>query len=138
MKYLKLFESFNSIEELVNDANDICLELNDNNIRTECYYNNPYVLNGESQPGFITVGMEKMYGDNEFSYDADILEWHQVEEVVDRLIEYFESNGWELSSILTDGDNLIHPKKWIETLRKKAPNGKNYVFSGLTINFVKN
>ena len=74
MKYLKLFESFNSIEELVNDANDICLELNDNNIRTECYYNNPYVLNGESQPGFITVGMEKMYGDNEFSYDADILE----------------------------------------------------------------
>lgn len=138
MKYIKLFESFISKEELVQDANDICLELNDNNIRTECYYNNPYVLDGKSQPGFITVGMEKNYGDNEFSYDADILEWYQVEEVVDRLIEYFESNGWKLSVIMTDGDNLINPKEWIETLRKKAPNGKNYVFSGLTINFVKN
>ncbi len=138
MKYIKLFESFISKEELVQDANDICLELNDNNIRTECYYNNPYVLDGKSQPGFITVGMEKMYGDEEWSYDADILEWHEVEEVVDRLIEYFESNGWKLSVIMTDGDNLINPKEWVETLRKKAPNGKNYVFSGLTINFIEN
>ena len=133
MKYLKLFESFNSIEELVNDAKDICLELNDDNIRTECYYNNPYVVDGKSHPGFITVGMEKMYGDNEFSYDADILEWHQVEEVVDRLIEYFESNGWKLVSVLMDSDNLINPKEWIETLRKKV----SYTFSGLTINFIQ-
>lgn len=133
MKYLKLFESFNSIEELVNDANDICLELNDNNIITECYYNNPYVVGGESHPGFITVGMEKSYGDEEWSYD-DVLEWHQVEEVVDRLIEYFESNNWKLVSILMDADNLIHPKKWIEALRKK----ESYTFSGLTINFIEN
>lgn len=78
--------------------------------------------------------MEKMYGDDEFSYDADILEWHQVEEAVDRLIEYFESNGWKLVSILMDGDNLINPKEWVETLRKKV----NYTFSGLTINFIEN
>jgi len=75
-----------------------------------------------------------MYGDDEFSYDADILEWHQVEEAVDRLIEYFESNGWKLVSILMDGDNLINPKEWVETLRKKV----NYTFSGLTINFIEN
>ena len=134
MKYIKLFESFISKEELVQDANDICLELNDNNIRTECYYNNPYVVDGESHPGFITVGMEKSYGDEEWSYDDDVLQWHQVEEVVDRLIEYFESNGWKLISILMDSDNLIHPKKWIETLRKKD----SYTFSGLTINFIEN
>jgi len=134
MKYLKLFESFNSIEELINDAKDICLELNDNNIKTDCYYNHPYVADGKLHPGFITVGMEKMYGDDEFSYDADILEWHQVEEAVDRLIEYFESNGWKLVSILMDGDNLINPKEWVETLRKKV----NYTFSGLTINFIEN
>ena len=136
MKYIKLFESFISKEELVQDANDICLELNDNNIRTECHYNNPYVLDGKSQPGFITIGMER----TEFEDDEDddcfylFVEWHEVEEVVDRLIEYIESNGWKLISILMDADNLINPKEWIETLRKKV----NYTFSGLTINFVEN
>ena len=82
----------------------------------------------------LWVLKKKMYGDDEFSYDADILEWHQVEEAVDRLIEYFESNGWKLVSILMDGDNLINPKEWVETLRKKV----NYTFSGLTINFIEN
>ena len=136
MKYIKLFESFISKEELVQDANDICLELNDNNIRTECHYNNPYVLDGKSQPGFITIGMER----TEFEDDEDddcfylFVEWHEVEEVVDRLIEYFESNNWNLYAIMMDGDNLINPKEWIETLRKKV----NYTFSGLTINFVEN
>ena len=65
---------------------------------------------------------------------AGDLEWHEVEEVVDRLIDYFESNNWSLSSIIMDGDNLINPKEWIETLRKKV----SYTFSGLTINFVEN
>ena len=76
----------------------------------------------------------------EFEDDEDddcfylFVEWHEVEEVVDRLIEYFESNGWKLISILMDADNLINPKEWIETLRKK----ESYTFSGLTINFVEN
>jgi len=134
MKYLKLFES------LVQDAKDICLELNDANIRTECYYNNPYVLDGKSQPGFITIGMER----TEFEDDEDddcfwanenlVVEWHEVEEVVDRLIDYFELNNWNLYAIMMDDDNLINPKEWIETLRKRV----NYKFSGLTINFVEN
>ena len=132
MKYIKLFESFISKEELVQDANDICLELIDNNIRTECHYNNDLI----DFRSFITIGMER----TEFEDDEDddcfylFVEWHEVEEVVDRLIEYFESNGWKLISILMDADNLINPKEWIETLRKKV----NYTFSGLTINFVEN
>jgi hypothetical protein len=136
MKYLKIFESFSSIEELVQDAKDICLELNDVNIRTECYYNNPYVLNSEPHPGFITVGMERTeFEDDDMGYGlAGYLEWREVEEVVDRLVDYFELNGWNLVSIMTDGDNLIHPKKWIENLRKRD----SYTFSGLTINFVEN
>jgi len=136
MKYLKLFESFSSIEELVQEAKDICLELNDVNIRTECYYNNPYVLNSEPHPGFITVGMERTeFEDDDMGYSlAGYLEWREVEEVVDRLVDYFESNNWNLVSIMTDGDNLIHPKKWIENLRKRD----SYTFSGLTINFVEN
>lgn len=135
MKHIKLFESFISKEDLVKDGNDICLELNDNNIRTECYYRDPYVYDGKSHPGFITVQMERTeYEDDDMGYGmAGILEWREVEEVVDRLIEYFESNGWNLSTIMTDGDNLIHPKKWIENLRKRV-----YTFSGLTINFIEN
>jgi effector-binding domain-containing protein len=135
MKYLKLFESFSSIEELVQEAKEICLELNDDNIRTDCYYNNSYVADGKSQPGFITIGIERTeFEDDDMGYGlAGYLEWHEVEEVVDRLIDYFESNGWHLSSIMMDGDNLINPKEWIETLRKKV----SYTFSGLTINFTQ-
>lgn len=136
MRYLKLFESFSSIDDLVQDAKDICLELNDDNIRTVCQYNNPYVINSELNSGFITIGMERTeFEDDDMGYGlASDLEWHEVEEVVDRLIDYFESNNWSLSSIIMDGDNLINPKEWIETLRKKV----SYTFSGLTINFVEN
>jgi len=136
MKYLKLFESFSSIEDLVQDAKDICLEINDVNIRTVCQYNNPYDGDGKSQPGFITIGMERTeFEDDDMGYGlAGDLEWHEVEEVVDRLIDYFESNNWSLSTIMMDGDNLINPKEWVETLRKKV----SYTFSGLTINFVEN
>jgi hypothetical protein len=135
MKYLKLFESFSSIEDLVQDARDICLELNDNNIETKCYYNHPFVSNSKLQSGFITIGMERTeFEDDDMGYGlAGILEWHEVEEVVDRLIDYLESNNWKLASILMDGDNLINPKEWIETLRKKV----SYTFSGLTINFTQ-
>jgi hypothetical protein len=135
MKYIKLFESFSSIEDLVQDAKDICLELNDANIRTECYYNNPFVGDGKSHPGFIKVGMERTeYEDDDMGYGlAGYLEWHEIEEVVDRLIEYFESNGWNLSKIMMDGDNLINPKEWIETLRKKV----SYTFSGISISFTQ-
>lgn len=146
MKYLKLFESFKSIPKhllvnnLLQEAKDICLELNDANIRTECYYNNPYVLDGKSQPGFITIGMERAEFENDEDDDCFwanenlFVEWHEVEEVVDRLIDYFELNNWNLYAIMMDDDNLINPKEWIETLRKKV----NYKFSGLTINFVEN
>jgi hypothetical protein len=135
MKYLKLFESFISREELVQDAKDICLELNDNNIVTKCYYNHPYIADRKLNPGFITIGIERIeYEDDDMGYGlAGILEWHEIEEVIDRLIEYFESNNWKLASILMDGDNLINPKEWVETLRKKV----SYTFSGLTINFTQ-
>jgi hypothetical protein len=145
MKYLKLFESFSSIDDLVQDAKDICLELNDANIRTECYYNNSYVVGRYQLGGFITIGMERTeFEDDDMGYGlAGDLEWHEVEEVVDRLIDYFESNNWRLSTIMMDGDNLINTntngstnfgKEWIETLRKKV----SYTFSGLTINFIEN
>jgi hypothetical protein len=135
MRYLKLFESFISRGELVQDAKDICLELNDNNIVTKCYYNPPYITDSKLNPGFITIGMERTeFEDDDMGYGlAGILEWHEIEEVIDRLIEYLESNNWKLASILMDGDNLINPKEWVETLRKKV----SYTFSGLTINFTQ-
>lgn len=135
MRYLKLFESFISSGELVQDAKDICLELNDNNIVTKCYYNPPYITDSKLNPGFITIGMERTeFEDDDMGYGlAGILEWHEIEEVIDRLIEYLESNNWKLASILMDGDNLINPKEWVETLRKKV----SYTFSGLTINFTQ-
>jgi hypothetical protein len=131
MRYLKLFESFTSIDDLVQDAKDICLELNDDGITTKCYYNPPYVINSNIHPEFISIGMERLVSDENDYYD--VLSWGEINEVIDRLIYYFESNNWKLSSILIDGDNLINPKEWIESLRKKV----HYSFTGITINFSK-
>lgn len=135
LKSYKIFESLSSIEDLIQDAKDICLELNDDNIRTECYHTVFNQTDVQKQPVFITVGMERTeYLDDDYGYGlAGILVWNEIEEVVDRLIEYFESNNWNLSSMMMDGDNLIHPKKWIENLRKKD----SYTFSGLRIDFTQ-
>jgi hypothetical protein len=133
LKSYKIFESFSSIEDLLQEAKEICLELNDANIRTECYHTVFNQTVDQKQPVFITVGMERTeYFDDGYGL-AGILVWNEIEEVVDRLIEYFESNNWNLSSMMMDGDSLIHPKKWIENLRKKD----SYTFSGLKINFTQ-
>ena len=133
MKYLKLFENYKktSVEDTTNNLKDICQELNDNYIRTECYYNNPYVVDSKYQPGFMTVGMEKMESENQY---LDALSWGEISETIDRIIDYMKSENWKLSSLLIDGDNLINPEQWIENLRNK----EHYSFTGLTINFIEN
>lgn len=122
MKYVKLFESFSDIDTLVQDAKDICLELNDAGIETECEYNNPVVLSGISYPGYISIYVE---------VNTTFVVWDEVEEVIDRLIDYFESCGWGISTILIDDYRVSNPKEWIEDMRIKD----TYSFDDLAISF---
>lgn len=130
MKYLKLFESFITPDDIVSEIKDICLELNDNYIDVNCEYHHPKVVNGQVYGDFISLGMEKM---DLTDYD-DVLSWGDISETIDRVLEYLNSVDWKLSSIIIDGDNLINPLRWIENLRKKP----EYTIYGLTMHFVKN
>mgnify|MGYP003342298514 CR=1 FL=1 len=130
MKYLKLFESFTTPEDIVNDLKDICLELNDNYIDVNCEYYPPKVVNSEIYGDFISLGLEKM---DLTDYD-DVLSWGDISEAIDRVLEYLNSVDWKISSMIIDGENLINPLEWIESLRLK----EHYSFYGLTMHFVKN
>lgn len=130
MKYIKLFESFTNTEEIVGELKDICLELNDNYVDVNCEYHPKKVVNNQIYGDFISIGMEKM----DFHDYNDVLCWGDISETIDRALEYLNSVGWKLSSIIIDGDNLINPLQWIENLRKKP----EYTIYGLTMHFVKN
>lgn len=131
MKYLKKFEGFSTLpQEIVRNLNDICLELNDININTECEYFPKMLVSGSISGGYISVGMEKL----DFTDYNDVLSWGDVSETIDRMIDYMKSENWKLSSLLIDGDNLINPEQWIDNLRNK----EYYSFTGLTINFIEN
>lgn len=129
MKYLKTFEDVSTLpQEIVRNLNDICLELNDININTNCEYFPKMLVAGTISGGYISVGIEKV----DFTDYNDVLSWGDVSETIDRIVDYMKSENWKLSSLLIEGDNLINPEQWIENLRNK----EHYSFTGLTINFI--
>lgn len=125
MRYIKLFEGFFKPNSLVMELEDICLELNDNGIHTECSWFPPLVILGTYVSGHISVCMER--------YDSDYIEpiiWNQVSEVVDRMIDFMDYKGWYLSSMIVDGDTLLDKQAnyFIKTQ-------SDYEFYGITFNF---
>lgn len=129
MRYMKLFEGFFKPNSLVMELEDICLELNDNDIHTECSWFPPLVILGTYVGGYISVGMESSAFLNDSDYTEPIV-WNQVSEVVDRMIDFMEYKGWYLSSMIVDGDTLLEKQAnyFIKTQ-------SDYEFSGITFNF---
>lgn len=137
MKYLKTYKIFESnelyykgltdyqklVSDIILELQDISLEVNDIGIETECYYNNPYIVNGRIQPGFISVGMQR-YNQT----DNLLIYWSEISETIKRIIGYMESQSWKTSSLLIDGERITDPVKWTVDV-----NG--FTFYGLTINF---
>ena len=128
MKNLKLFEDFNreeSISNIVDEIKDICLELNDEYIYTECEY---HIQNKHSRE-FISLGIEKA---DLIDYDDD-LKWYQISDVVTRVIDYLESKGWKNSYIIIDGESREDTKDFIYNMSHKD----DYSFYGMTLHFTK-
>jgi hypothetical protein len=126
MKYIKLFEKFLEPNSIVKELNDICIELNDIGIYTECSWFPPSVILGTKSGGYISVGMEK-YDDSDY---IDTMNWNEISKVVDRIEYFIKGEGWYLSSISIDGDTLKEDQanQFIKTQ-------SDYEFSGITFNF---
>ena len=92
MKYLKTYKIFESnelyykgltdyqklgVSDIILELQDISLEVNDIGIETECYYNNPYIVNSRIQPGFISVGMQR-YNQT----DNLLIHWSEISDTI--------------------------------------------------------
>lgn len=145
MNRIKLYEDFNGVDSIIQNLEDICLELNDNGIRTECKYHRetPYhrLMRLEYKPKAITssgrehisVGLEEEYSDD---YKEEIT-FGDVDEVILRIVDYMKSEGWKPSWVMFDGEShhIEHRQSAIEYFMKNFKSES--VLSGLTINFIR-
>jgi hypothetical protein len=141
MKYLsrfKLFESKSEIKKLVSDIQDMCLELNDIEIHTDCEYHNIESLRKE----YISLSIERELPDDLDDYTGDYLtsrwiDWSIVEDTVLIVLEYMKSNGWKPSYIMIDGENhnvekLDVEKDFLHKFESHSPS-----FWGLQFDFIR-
>ena len=132
--------TFESVEHatskaIVSDVNDICLELNDINIENRCHY-----YSGKERP-YILFGLEPQFLND---YVDDIL-WYNVEDVVLRVLDYMDSEGWKPSYIIIDaeaaGGVFLTKTHHVEHKDAKDFLAKNLrdesVFCGLQIDFIE-
>lgn len=102
MRYLKpykILESWNrKLDDnlIISELEDICLELNDMNIITQCQHNkiNPKHTPMSNMREHISVVLENT--------NSDYSEY--IEDVVLRILEFMNSNGWKPSYFIFDGE----------------------------------
>lgn len=137
MKYLKLYENFN-VYDIIQNLKDICLELNDEGIVTQCEHNKPnkkYVpLPGQRE--HISVGLERESSGDMYEF-SDELKWSVINNVIFRMIDYMNDSGWKPSYVIIDDDD----SRWIETVDAKEYLSNHFkdewVFTGLIIDFIR-
>ena len=90
MKYLKLYESFESTSEVLNTINDICLELEDKGFEV----NQSKLLESDSLV-IITIRKADAYVDSNGVKIGTSFKYDEIEEVVERIKDYIVSLGIE-------------------------------------------
>lgn len=127
MKYLKLYENFN-VDDIISNLKDICLELNDEGIKTECEHNGPNAKYAPL-PGQRENIVARVNG-------TDELKWSDINNVIFRMIDYMNDSGWKPSYVIIDDDS-----RWIETVDAEEYLSNHFkdewVFSGLKIDFIR-
>ena len=137
MNRIKLYEDFNGVDSIIQNLEDICLELNDKGIRTECSHNVPnkkYApLPGQRE--HISVGLEEdLYSDD---YKGEMV-FGKIQDVVLRILDYMKSCGWKPSFVIFDGVSYHIEKNTEDAIQWLLKNFKSEgVLSGLTINFIR-
>lgn len=110
----KLFEDKSEINKLISDVKDMCLELNDIGLNTECHLRSVLTKPRVSRE-YISLSIEReLYDDTDFGdylanrrlilQDLPWIDWVVVKDVVITILEYMKDNGWKPSYIILDGD----------------------------------
>lgn len=139
MKWIKLYEDFEDVDTIIDNLKDICLELNDDDIRTECSHNVPskkYApLPGQRE--HISVGIEESYITGDLPFADYVLTFGKIQDVVFRIINYMKSCGWKPSYVIVDGESyhIEHRESAIEYFINNFKS--NYVLGGLQIDFIR-
>ncbi len=140
MKWIKLYEDFEDVDTIIDNLKDICLELNDDDIRTECSHNVPskkYApLPGQRE--HISVGIEESYITGDLPFADYVLTFGKIQDVVFRIINYMKSCGWKPSYIIVDGESHHIEKNTEDVILWLVNHFKSEsVLYGLQINFIK-
>lgn len=140
MKYLKSYRIFESNDptdsEIYLTINDILIELGDIGILTEIVpvdSYDPITFDAIENASYEISIQGDLENSDQYENYYEQIKWNDIEEVVDRLIEYLESKGYNKLSIMVDGSVDREDKKWIEDMKVKG----DYEFDSLTLKFSK-
>ncbi len=134
MKYLKPHPISESVDsDIKHDIEDILLDLNDKGIWTEVNIKaiKLKVFNPTKPKSYeITIQRDIQDSDHYDTYYEQV-KWIEVEEVVDRLIEFLKSKGYNKLSIMVDGSVDREDINWINFIKVTG----DYEFDSLTFWF---
>ena len=97
MRYLKLFENFNS-SDLVQNIENMFIDLNDEYIDTNVDYNDD------------NYSLEISIATNQ------VVLWSSISGFISRIVNYLKSEDFILCEMFIDGDETIYPEKTINKL----------------------
>lgn len=127
----------NDTNFIISELEDICVELNDMNIITQCNYNlpNPKHPPSPSIREHISVELEKATSD--YRGDMEEFKWVEIHDTILRILEFMNSNGWKPSYFIFDGESnhteFLSFNKIIEWLNFR----KDYLLFSLKIDFIR-
>ena len=104
IKTFKLFESNENIDEVISVVKDMLMELDFENIETECgkyFYDKKNI--------YLTVSKPLLKNDDTFTLGDKSFTYDTIRDVIDNIIDYLESEGFVIndsssSKMLPNGD----------------------------------
>ena len=92
LKSFMLFENTENVNQIKSIVKDMLLELSDLDYTTNC------VIRRSDGREYIRIGISKpavIIPDYEFSYYKSAFEWSDIKEIMDPIMYYLESEGYE-------------------------------------------
>ncbi len=137
IKGFNLFENVSDINSLISCVNDICLELNDIDIYTEC----SYIPDGGNKAKENCISLMIHSELSETVIRLESISWKLVKDTVLSVLDYMDSNGWKLSYMAIDGNRHYADKLDFQdnflTIKTDNTNLKRFRFRSLEFNFIQ-
>ncbi len=151
MKYLKSYKLFENldIDDLVQDVRDMLLELSDMDLTASCEHYPEKQMPSYVRREYISVGLEKELSDIPRLDSQLDIRWLDVNEVINRVLDFMSISGWKPSYIILDGEShqvelkdakdfLSNKFNHLSTMKQRLGRREiAAVFSTLQIDFVR-